>query len=148
MRRLRIALIVSVLLNLFLAGALVSGILSLETGRRMINAGALRVAGAELPVAERQPFRAALRETRRTMRATILEALAAKAQAAALLAEPTVDQGALLSALDRARVADVAVRAAVERRAVAYAITLPPTDRAKLSDAMKRRAEGPRRRSQ
>lgn len=139
MGKIRVALIISVLLNLFLAGALIASAVSLRTGR-MINAGSLRIAGAELPVAERRPFRAALREARRSMRPIIMEAREAKGQAAALLRQPTVDQVAVVAALDRARTADMAVRAAVERRAVAYAATLPPTDRAKLADAMARRA--------
>ena len=42
MGKLRIALIVSVILNLFLAGALVAGIVSVRSGSRMINAGSLR----------------------------------------------------------------------------------------------------------
>ena len=57
-----------------------------------------------------------------------------------LLREAVVDQPAVVAALDRARAADMAVRAAVERRAVAYAATLPPADRGKLADAMQRRA--------
>ncbi|WP_419816356.1 periplasmic heavy metal sensor [Glacieibacterium sp.] len=141
MRKSHIALVVSVVLNLFLAGALVAGIVSLRSGSRMINAGSLRVAGAELPKAERRSFRMALREARAGMRPTIVEARAAKAEAAGLLRRPEVDQVAVNAALDRARVADAAVRAAVERRAVAYAATLPPVDRAKLADAMQERAE-------
>lgn len=139
MRHLRIGLAISVVLNLFLAGALIAGAMSLRGGRRMINAGSLRIAGAELPVEERRPFRAALRDARHSMRQTVVEARVAKAQAAALLRQPTVDQPAVLSALDRARTADMAVRSAVERRAVAYAATLPRADRAKLADAMARR---------
>jgi uncharacterized membrane protein len=52
-----------------------------------------------------------------------------------------IDQAAVVAALDRARNADMAVRATVERRAVAYAASLPPADRAKLADAMQRRAQ-------
>lgn len=141
MSKVRIGLAVSVVLNLFLAGALISGYVSLRTGTRMINAGSLRIAGAELPVAVRRPFRAALRETRRSMRPTIVEARAAKARAALLLRQPVIDQAAVMASLDRARAADVAVRAAVERRAVAYATGLSPADRATLADAMKRRSE-------
>jgi uncharacterized membrane protein len=140
MNRLRIVLVVSVILNLFLAGALVAGIISVRSGGRMINAGSLRIAGAELPRAERRPFRMALREARRSMRPALIEARAARIEAAALLRRPTIDQPAVVAALDRARSAEVAVRAAVERRAVAYAATLPPADRAKLADAMQRRA--------
>ena len=117
MRKLQVALAVSLILNLFLAGALFAGVVSVRSGVRMINAGSLRVAGAELPMAERRPFRMALREARAAMRPTIVQAL------------------------DRARIADMAVRAAVERRAVAFAATLPPADRVKLADAVQRRAD-------
>ncbi|WP_010187355.1 periplasmic heavy metal sensor [Sphingomonas sp. PAMC 26605] len=140
MSKLRIALAVSIVLNLFLAGALASGYLTLRSGTRMINAGSLRIAGAELPAGVRRPFRAALRETRRSMRPTIDAARAAKAQAALLLRQPAFDQAATLAALDRARAADLAVRAALERRAVAYAASLSPAERATLADAMKRRS--------
>ena len=121
MGRLPIALVVSIILNLFLAAALVAGIISVRSGGRMINAGSLRIAGAELPRAERRPFRMALREARRSMRPALMEARAARVEAAALLRRPTIDQAAVVAALDRARSAEVAVRAAVERRAVAYA---------------------------
>ncbi|TPG40598.1 periplasmic heavy metal sensor [Sphingomonas koreensis] len=141
MGKLRIALAVSVILNLFLAGALVAGLVSLHKGGRMINAGSLRVAGAELPVAERRQFRKALREARRSMSPTIAEARRMKAQAAALLRQPTIDQAAVNAALDRARSDDTAIRAAVERQAVSFAATLPASDRAKLADAMTRRAD-------
>lgn len=144
MGKLRVALIASIILNLFLAGALVAGIVSLRSGARMINAGSMRIAGAELPLSERRPFRVALRQARRAMRPTLVEARTAKAQAAMLLRQPVIDQSAVVAALDRARAADMAVRAAVERRAVAYAATLPPADRAKLADAMQRRASNAR----
>jgi uncharacterized membrane protein len=140
MGRLRIAILVSVALNLFLGGALVAGFISLRAGGRMINAGALRIAGAELPEDERRPFRRALRDARNAMLPTIAQSRAAKAQAADLLRQPLVDQPAVMAALDRARADDMAVRAAVERRAVAFAATLPPADRAKLADVMTKRA--------
>ena len=140
MGKLRIALATSIILNLFLAGALVAGIISLRSGARMINAGSMRIAGAELPLSERRPFRTALRQARRAMRPTLVEARTAKTEAAMLLRQPVIDQTAVIAALDRARVADMSVRAAVERRAVAYIATLPAEDRATLSDAMQQRA--------
>jgi uncharacterized membrane protein len=140
MKKLHIALAVSTILNLFLAGALIAGLVSLKTGSRMINAGSLRIAGSELPQSVRKPFRAALREARRSMRPTVVQARTAKSEAAALLRQPKVDQPAVMAALDRARVADMAVRAAVEARAVAYAATLAPEDRATVADAIQRRA--------
>lgn len=141
MSKLRIGLALSVVLNLFLIAALIAGMVSLQTGGRMINAGSLRIAGSELPQAKRRPFRMTLREARRAMRPTIIQSRGAKAEAAALLRRPSVDQAAVNAALDRARIADMAVRQAVERRAVAYAATLPPDDRARLADAIARRAD-------
>jgi uncharacterized membrane protein len=140
MRGLHIAIVVSVILNLFLAGALVAGFVALRANSRMINAGALRIAGAELPGPERHAFRQALRDARNTMAPAIARSRAAKLQAADLLRRPQVDQAAVMAALDQARADDIAVRAAVERRAVAFAATLPPADRAKLGDVMQQRA--------
>jgi len=141
MRKFTLALAVSVLINVFLAGALIAGYVSVRQGGGPINAGALRIAGSELPQSERRPFRMALREARRAMHPAVLDARAAKAEAATLLRQPNVDQVAVMAALDRARAADGLVRAAVERRAVAFAAGLPPADRARLSDAMLRRAQ-------
>ena len=142
MRPLTIALIGSVLLNLFLAAALIAGAVALRSRHGMIMAGSLKIAGAELPVEERRSFRAALRDARSAMRPTINESRAAKAKAAALLRQPKLDQPAILAALERVRIADMAVRTAVEQRAVAHAATLSPADRAKLADAIMRRADG------
>ncbi|WP_241659701.1 periplasmic heavy metal sensor [Sphingomonas glacialis] len=118
-----------------------AGFISLRSGDRMINAGSLRIAGSELPVAQRRPFRTALRQARRAMRPSIIAGRAARTEAAALLRQPVINQAAVVAALDRARDADMVVRAAVERRAVGYAATLPPDDRAKLADAMQRRSQ-------
>lgn len=141
MARFRIALIVSVILNLFLAGALAGGALWLRGGAPMIRAGSLRIAGDELPSDRRAAFRHALREARVSVRPTILRSRAAKREAARLLRAPTPDPAGILAALAEARTADMTVRAAVEARAVAFAATLPPADRARLADAMQRRAQ-------
>lgn len=140
MSKLRAGIIASLILNLFFAGALFAGYASLRTGKRMLNAGSLRIAGAELPAAERRSFRQALLQTRRAMRPQIVASRAAKGKAALLLRKPVVDQAAVSAALDRARAADMTVRAAVERRAVSFAAGLPHADRAKLADAMEQRA--------
>ena len=119
MTRLRVVLAASVLLNLFLAGALAGGALLVRSRSPVIAAGSLRIAGAELP-----------REARR-----------ARQDAAALLRRPVVDLNALKAALARARAADAIVRAGVDASAVRFAATLPPADRARIADAMRRRAE-------
>lgn len=137
--KLRIGLLVWIILNLFLAGALVAGYASLRTDTRMLNAGSLRIAGAELSAADRRPFRRDLRQARRVMGPTIAVSRKAKAEAAALLRQDPVDHAAVIAALDRARMADMAVRAAVKRRAVPVAAGLPVADRAKLAEAVERR---------
>jgi uncharacterized membrane protein len=144
MRHLRIALIVSVIANIFLAGALIGGAAWLHRGRPIIAAGALRVAGSELPQDERRAFRMALHAARRSVRPAIEEARVQKLRAADLLRQPMLDRRAILDALARARAADTTVRAAVENGAVAFAATLPPGDRARLADAMAERARRPR----
>lgn len=70
---------------------------------------------------------------------TIAVSRKAEAEAAALLRQDPVDHAAVIAALDRARTADMAVRAAVERRAVAFTAGPPVADRVKLAEAVERR---------
>jgi uncharacterized membrane protein len=140
-RTLRIVWIVSILANIFLLAAVVGGTVWLRAKHPMITAGSIRIAGAELPRDERRAFRTVLRETRRSMHPTVLAARQAREDAATLLRAPVLDQAALSAALARARVADVALREQLEARAVAFAATLPPADRARLADGMLRRPE-------
>lgn len=136
MARVRALLIGSLFLNLFLAGALVGGAAWVRGGHRMIAAGALRIAGAELPRPERRAFRAQLRAARASVRPLIDDSDAAKAQAARLLAQPVPDAAGVSAALARARADDLRVRAIVEDRALGYAATLPQADRQRIADAL------------
>ena len=136
MVRSRALLIASLLLNLFLAGALVGGAAWLRSGHRMIAAGALRIAGSELPRAERHAFRSRLRAARDSVRPLIDESNAAKADAARLLAQPSADGAATKAALAKARADDFRVRAVVEDRAVDFAATLQQPDRQRIADAL------------
>ena len=52
---------------------------------------------------------------------------------------PTLNQAKLTDALARIRAADIAIRAHVEERAIAFAVTLPPDGRAKLAGGIERR---------
>ena len=136
MSRMRALLVTSVLLNVFLAGALVGGAFWIRKATPMIAAGSLRIAGSELPLAERQAFRAVVREARLARRADIAASRAARARAADLLRRPSVDQPAVLAELARARDADMVVRASVEESAVRFAGSLPARDRTRLAEAM------------
>ena len=145
-RSLRITLIVSVLVNVFLLASIVGGVAWLHAQHPLIGAGSLRIAGSELPPPERRAFRMALREARWRMRPVALAGRQARLDASQLLRAPVVDQVALAEALARARNADVAIREQLEGRAIAFAATLPQADRAKLADGLLRRpgAQGPR----
>ncbi|WP_348527047.1 periplasmic heavy metal sensor, partial [Mesorhizobium sp.] len=89
---------------------------------------------------DRKIFRQALREVRRESRDVILDAQAARREAANLLQQPTLDSNALAAALERARNADVTVRARLEQRIVEFAASGSPEDRQLLADALLRRA--------
>jgi uncharacterized membrane protein len=144
-RVLKIVCAVSLLFNIFLIAGLVAGAARLHGKRGMMAAGTFRIAGAELPEAERNAFRQQMRDARLQVRPIILQGKQARADAAALLRAPALDQAALTAALDRARTADIAVRTQMETRAVAFAATLPQADRAKLADGLERHGNGRRR---
>jgi uncharacterized membrane protein len=137
---LKIACNISVLLNVFLLSAVIGGAAWIEE-RRPAATGSIRVAGAQLPPQQRRIFREALRNARREMQPTLADGRQAREDATALLRAPKLDAAALTAALARARVADVAVRAHVEERAVAVAATLSPADRETLSEGIVRKAD-------
>lgn len=130
----------SVILNIFLFAAVAGGVVWLDARPRMITAGSLRIVGSELPEARRRAFVAALRETRRALRPTAVDARQARIEAARLLRQPQLDQAALSATLDRLRSDEVKIRAAVEARAVSFSATLPLGDRAKLASSIDRPA--------
>jgi len=138
-RSLKIICAVSILLNVFMLGAVIGGVAWVGTRHPMIGVGSIRIAGSELPRDERRTFRRVLRDARREMRPTVMAGRQARADTAALLRAPTLDQAALTDALSRVRIADFAIRAHVEARAVGFVASLPPTERAKLADGIERR---------
>ncbi len=140
-RTLKIACALSVLLNIFLIAAVVGGAAWLRASHQTASAGSIRLAGAELPSPQRRAFRMALREARRAMHPVVVVRMQARRDAAALLRAPVLDQAALSIALARARAADMAMREGLEARAVSFAATLPPADRARLADGLLRRPD-------
>jgi uncharacterized membrane protein len=141
-RTLKIVCAVSILLNIFLLGAAIGGAAWVRARHPMMGVGSIRVAGSELPQDERRAFRRALRDARIEMRPTALAGRHARDEAAALLRAPTLDQAKLAEVLGRIRAADIAIRAHVEERAIAFAATLPPNERAKLAEGIERRRAG------
>ncbi len=141
-RMLKIACAVSILLNIFLASAVIGGAAWIQA-RRPAARGSIQVAGAQLPLDSRRIFRRALRDARREMQPTIAAGSQAREDAAALLRAPRLDQLALAAALARARAADIAVRTHVEERAVAVAATLSSADRETLAMGVVRKTDRP-----
>lgn len=140
----RLPLIVSVALNVFLLGCLAGGAVWVHM-HTPLPGGSLQAAAEELPPAERDAFREALRTVRQENRQTILEGQQARRDAAELLKQPTVDAAALSAALERARTADVTVRAKVEQRIAEFAAASSPGVRLLLAEGLARHLPPPKK---
>ncbi|MER9303644.1 periplasmic heavy metal sensor [Mesorhizobium sp. M0496] len=127
-------------LNVFLAGAFVGGAVWLRNAKA--GAGvSLESAGRQLPNQDRQAFRQALRQVRVEARQNILDGQQARQEAADLLQQPVMDKAALSAALERARNADVTVRARLEQAIVDFAANASPENRSVLAQALLRHME-------
>ena len=139
--RLKTLLIVSVVLNVFLLGAIAGGTyrwMEKQKADVIAQQRGLRFAAAELPEARRDQLRDALRQTRRDSLPLIIGARSGRLDVVQALAAPQFDRNALDAALARTREADVAVRARVEGTVAEFASTLTPDERLKLVDALER----------
>lgn len=150
-RGIRLLLILSLVLNIFVVGALVGGAIIWLRGSgpaavRAERGGNLRTAGEQLGEAERTAFRAAMREGRREARPLAVRVRAGRAEAARLMAAPTFDKVAFEAALGDVRDAEFGMRIVLERRAATFAASLPAASRRQLAEALARRpAARPRR---
>ncbi|MFD2052671.1 periplasmic heavy metal sensor [Mesorhizobium calcicola] len=131
----------SVVLNVFLAGALAGGAIWIRSGKGQPYS--LEAAGGRLPEQDRTMFRKALRDVRRESQQGILDGQQARREAADLLQQPVLDTTALSAALERARNADVAVRTRLEQRIVEFAAASSAEGRSVLAEGLTKRA-GPR----
>jgi uncharacterized membrane protein len=131
----RVPLAISIVLNVFLLGALIGGTVWLELSKPH-PAGTLQSAIQKLPEPELSDLRHALRDVRRDLRPTMIESRQARRDAADLLQQPKVDTVALLAALDRARTADIAIRTKLEQRIVEFAATSSPQIRQLLAEGL------------
>lgn len=136
----KIALTLSILINIFLVAGIVGGVLWLRAAHPLMGAGSIRIAGAELAKPQRRAFRATLRAARQEARPLAVADRQAREQAAAVMRAAMLDQPALAAALGRVRDADIALRGRIESRAVAFVATLPQADRAKLAEGLMRRS--------
>jgi len=131
--------IASVVLNVFLAGALAGGAVWIRSGKSG-QGYSLEAAGGRLPEQDRTVFRKALRDVRRDSRQVILDGQQARREAADLLQQPVLDTTALSAALERARNADVTMRKRLEQRIVEFAAVSSAEGRSVLAEGLTRRA--------
>ena len=137
--RLKTVLIVSLVLNIFLLGAIAGGTyrwVAKQKAEVVAQQRGLRFAAAELPQARRDQLREALRQTRRDSLPLIINARSGRLDVVQALAAPQFDRAALDAALARTREADMAVRARVEATVADFANALTPDERLKLVDAL------------
>ncbi|RUZ80756.1 periplasmic heavy metal sensor [Mesorhizobium sp. M7A.F.Ca.US.006.01.1.1] len=137
-RWIRGLVIASVVLNVFLAGALVGGAVWLRNAKTGVS---LETAGRQLPDQDRKAFRLALRQVRVESRQIILDGQQARQEAANLLQQPVLDKAALSAALERARNADATVRTRLEQAIVDFAANTSPENRSVLAQALLRHME-------
>ncbi|MGQ2991818.1 MAG: periplasmic heavy metal sensor [Brevundimonas sp.] len=144
--KLQIALAVSVALNLFAVGAGVAAWTGIKRHEARVaemrapaQRGPLREILAQMDPAVRDRVRAAMRASALAAKPDFEAARAARRQAVALAAAPTLDSASVTAALDASRAAELRGRARVEADAVALLATLEPADRAAMSQILKRR---------
>lgn len=152
-RALKIALAVSVALNLFAVAAGVTAWTGIKRHEARVaemrapaQRGPLREILAEMDPAVRDRVRASMRASALAAKPDFEAARAARRQAVALAAAPTLDPAAVTAALDASRAAELRGRARLEADAVTLLATLEPADRAAMSQILKRkgRDDGPR----
>ena len=132
----------SVLLNVFLLGAIAGGAWRWFAERA--NAAhpaqhvALRFAADELSPDRQQQFLDALKSARREGREYARAGRENRREVLDLFAAPQLDRAALDAALERTREVDTAMRAQVESGIADYAASLTPDERAKFAEGLER----------
>jgi uncharacterized membrane protein len=139
-RNLKIGLIVSIILNVFLIGGIVGGLAFWRLNPQVQAAAApaagpqprraLRFAADELGPQQQRVFRQALRQARTDALPSLREGQAHRRDLVGLIGADDFDRSAVMNALSGARTADAAVRARLETAVVDYAAGLSPADRA------------------
>lgn len=149
--QLRIALIASLILNVFLVGI---GIGVLVTGVRLTPgqppqqqrrfAPNAWMAAEALPPAERIKFRQMLRDRATAVQPELKSVRLARREAIALMSQPNYDPKAAGEALKRAREGELHAREEIDAAVVDYLTKLTPEQRTAVAEAMVRNRGGMR----
>lgn len=138
---LKIALAVSLVLNVFILGAAVGAWFWRSTPVPQQQDQSLAAAGQALDTDERQAFRDTLAKARHDAQPDSKAAHDARDKLAQLLHQTELDRNAIDAALDMTRTADVKVRARIEAAVIDFAESLDPKDRAILIGGLAARGQ-------
>ncbi|MEN5361966.1 periplasmic heavy metal sensor [Brevundimonas intermedia] len=150
-KTLKIALAVSVALNLFAVAGAVTYVVNrdrierkIEDQRRPGREGPLAEVLADLDPAVRDRVRSALRESALAARPDFEAARAARREAIDVAGQPTLDAVRVQSLLDQSRAAEMRGRTRLENGAVAVLGTLTPDERKALTPILQRKGDARR----
>jgi uncharacterized membrane protein len=137
-------LVASLVLNVFVVGAVAGGAARWWVGERSVAAAepprGLRHAADDLPEAQRRSFLVDLRNARRAVAEPLQAAREGRQEVLRLMREPRFEADAVAQTLAKTRAADMAARERFEAAVVDFAGTLSPADREKLADGLARRS--------
>ena len=150
-KTLKIALAVSVALNVFAVAGAVTYVVNrdrierkIEDQRRPGREGPLAEVLADLDPAVRDRVRSALRESALAARPDFEAARAARREAIDVAGQPTLDAVRVQSLLDQSRAAEMRGRTRLENGAVAVLGTLTPDERKALTPILQRKGDARR----
>jgi len=137
-------LVASLVLNVFIVGAVAGGAARWWFAERSVAAAepprGLRHAADDLPAEQRRSFLIALRNARRAVAEPLQAAREGRQEVLRLLREPRFEADAVAQTLAKTRAADMAARERFEAAVVDFATTLSPPEREKLADGLARRS--------
>ena len=140
----------SLVLNVFLVGAIAGGTYRWFTGRhgesaaantRTVAPQALRYAAQELSPERQQQFLDALKQARRDAKPLAQQAKDGRREVLRLVAAPQLDRAALDAALASTRSADSALRERVETAVADFVGTLTPAERVTFAQGLTLRGQ-------
>lgn len=143
----KVVLVASLVVNVFLLGAIVGGAYQWFAAHGATAAAtaaqqhALRFAAEPLSAERQKAFVDGLKKARREGRDLAREGREGRREVLRLLAAPQFDRAALDAALARTREADSNLRAEVEGSVADFAASLSPEERVKFADSLKVRGQ-------
>lgn len=144
-QRFKALLAVSLLFNVFLIGGAVGGFYQWHSQAKpalVLPQHGVRQVMLQLPPAKRHQLRQLLRQTRDDNQALIIDSRQARLDVVRQLQAPNLDRAALDSNLNKAREADIVLRAKVDANLADFAASLTPQERQTLAESLYARGNG------